>query len=104
MDMEEYTPANSIHETAFSERRPRDGPLAFWTDGAGRLVLRVANAALHSGVCSVLLAIMITFMVQYEGQKRRCVTLCVCENVERKLDISGWERVKRGDTYSRAWG
>lgn len=77
MDMEEYTPRNSIHDTTFSERQPRNARLVFWTEGAGRLVLRLANVALHLGVCCVLLAIMITFMVRYEGRKRRCVTLRV---------------------------
>lgn len=70
--MEEYTPANSINEQAFHDNTQR-GWLRFWTEGKGKLVLRVANATLHLGLCCALLAIMVEFMVRYRGHERRCV-------------------------------
>lgn len=70
--MEEFTPANSINEESFRERG--QGHLMSWAHGRkGKPVLRVVNAILHAGLCTVLLAIMIEFMLWYRGQKRRFV-------------------------------
>lgn len=70
--MEEFTPANSINEESFREgSRWR---LLAWANGRkGKPILRIVNAVLHVGVCTVLLAIMIEFMLWYRGQKRRFV-------------------------------
>lgn len=69
--MEEYTPANSINEEAGRERRR--GCLWRWVDGEGKVFLRMTNAMLHMGLCFVLFAIMVEFMVRYRGHRRRCV-------------------------------
>lgn len=71
--MEEYTPANSTHELSLREGARGWGHVRFWTDGEGRLGLRLVNAVLHLGLCCVLLAIMAEFMVRYRGGRRRCV-------------------------------
>lgn len=80
--MEEYTPANSINEESFRDRRR--SRLQVWADGEGKVVLRVSNATLHLGLCFVLLVIMVEFMVRYQGRRRRCVGCFVQENKKKK--------------------
>lgn len=71
--MEEYTPTNSMHERSLRARTRGWRQMGFWTNGKGRLRLRVLNAVFHLGLCCMLLAIMVEFMVRYRGGKQRCV-------------------------------
>lgn len=90
MDLE-YTPANSIHEdqlfdeeaaNAGIEQSRRRGAARrssgssswcnsmFWSEGTGKLILRMSNALGHLALCALLLIIMIEFLLRYTGHKR----------------------------------
>lgn len=69
--MDEFTPANSIEEGPPGRRWRRDVLWWYWTEGRGKVVLRLLNAVLHLAVCCVVLTIMAQFLALYRGHRRR---------------------------------
>lgn len=78
--MDEYTPASSVTEEPFRDR-PRGSSMRGLIGGKVKVVLRVVHAGLHLGLCCVLLAIMVEFMLRDEEHQQRCV----CRRKEASL-------------------
>ncbi|KAJ4385688.1 hypothetical protein N0V93_010117 [Gnomoniopsis smithogilvyi] len=93
--MEEFTPANSINEEAFREEH--QSRLRIWANGTGKPVLRVANAVLHLGLCTMLFAIMVEFMLWYRGHRRmpQAITLTSLVAADSCLDLFAVIRLRK---------
>ncbi|KAH8886906.1 hypothetical protein GQ53DRAFT_329220 [Thozetella sp. PMI_491] len=94
--MQEYTPANSIYEEEL-EYANEDGDLR-----GGRVLLRIANAVVHLVLCTLMLAIMGSFMQSSASTGNfpshvipEAITLLVLLTLDITLDLLALVRFRR---------